>query len=298
MSTKRVKKPTVSKKKPAVVADVTPDGIRGILPEQRPLIAHLPIFSKDMEDTMMFEGAETIVGGGAMGETPIPFDMAESFAAFRQQSTLQIHSAPTRETVPVNYSEVLMTRFQDANRDRKLPTSTDIACFWDCHVFSGKPVAIPIEIKDDIWYVYGNFCCPSCAASYIFSERLESHVQWERFALLNDLVGGSDPVRLAPPRSSLRLFGGPFDITQYRAIVQEQKLRVDTTLPPMISISQVLDTKLIDLYDASIRSSLIPAEMDRLNRPGAQGLRLRRSKPALKSENTLEVCMGITTTSS
>jgi len=291
MSAARVKKP--SKKKPAVVADVTPDGIRGTLPEQRPLIAHLPIFSKDMEDTMMFDGTETT----AISDTPIPFDIAASFASFRQQSTLQIGAAPTRETVPVNYTEVLMTRFQDANRERKLPTSTDIACFWDCHVFSGKPVAIPIEIKDDIWYVYGNFCCPSCAASYIFSERLESHVQWERFALLNDLVGGTAPIRLAPPRSALRLFGGPFDISQFRTIIQDQKIRVDATLPPMISISQVLDTKLIDLYDASIRSALIPAEMDRLNRPGAQGLRLRRSKPALKSENTLEACMGIITSS-
>ena len=189
-----------------------------------------------------------------------------------------------------------MVRFQDANRDQKLPESTDVACFWDCHSFRGPPCVIPTVIEEGIWRVYGNFCCPECAAAYLFNERLDLHVQWERYALLNRLYATevAEPVRLAPARTSLRLFGGALDVSDFRAIVGDKRMRVDVMMPPMISIIQVMDTKPIDFYDASMKNTFIPWEMDRMNRPGAQGLRLRRTKPVAEKEATLEYCMGIT----
>jgi hypothetical protein len=187
-----------------------------------------------------------------------------------------------------------MIRFQDANREKHLPDSTDVACFWDCHAFRGHPCVIPVSIEEGIWRVYGNFCSPECAAAYLFNERLDSSVQWERYALLNRLyANGEQSVRLAPPRTILRLFGGMLDISEFRAIVAERRMRVDVMTPPMISIIQVMDTKPIDFYDASMKNTFIPWEMDRMNRPGAQGLRLRRTKPVAEKEATLEWCMGI-----
>ena len=113
-----------------------------------------------------------------------------------------------------------MVRFQDANRDQMLPDSTDVACFWDCHPFRGQPYVIPTVIEEGVWRVYGNFSSPECAAAYLFSERLDSHVQLERYALLNRLyAASSDPIRLAPPRQTLRLFGGSLEISDYRKIV-------------------------------------------------------------------------------
>ena len=188
-----------------------------------------------------------------------------------------------------------MIRYQDANRDQKLPEGTDVACFWDCHPFRGTPCAIPIVIEEGIWRVYGNFCSPECAAAHLFHERLDSNVQWERYALLNRLYASTSGtgVRLAPSRNIIRLFGGPLDISDYRAINTEQRMRIDVMTPPMISIIQVMDTKPIDFYDSSMKNSFIPWEMDRMNRPGAQGLRLRRTKPVAEKETTLEFCMGI-----
>ena len=84
------------------------------------------------------------------------------------------------------------------------------------------------------------------------------------------------------------------DISDFRAIVADKHMRVDVMMPPMISIIQVMDTKPIDFYDASMKNTFIPWEMDRMNRPGAQGLRLRRTKPIAEKESTLEFCMGIT----
>jgi hypothetical protein len=289
--TESVPTPKKRKAKPAVIAQVTPDGIQGsLVPEQRPLITHLPIHFSDIDN-------ELFASTPMETEGIIAYDSEEALAAFTQaqaQIVTPVVPTPTRPSLPLHYSESLMVRFHDANREQRLPETTDAACFWDCHQFRGPPCVIPSVIEEGVWRVYGNFCCPECAAAYLFNERLDLHVQWERFALLNRLYGGAESVRLAPARTILRLFGGSLDISDFRAIMSEGRIRVDVMTPPMISIIQVMDTKPVDFYDASVKNSFIPWEMDRANRPGAQGLRLRRNKPIIDKEATLEFCMGIT----
>lgn len=318
-ATKKSKKPTgaAAARKPPVVATVTPDGIIGSLTslaEPRPLIAHLPVRLSDIDNDMFVkeEGPSTItlVGCGDMpvvtaenSSSVVPFDSSDRYAAFGAEAAIpppalsEEVAVPTvsRPSLPLHYSEKLMMRFLDSNREQKLPDSTDVACFWDRHTFRGQPCVIPVKIEEDIWHVYGNFCCPECAAAYLFQEKLDTHVQWERFALLNRLYadGTANTVRLAGPWSVLRLFGGNLDISEYRALLSEKRMRVDVTTLPMISITQVMDTKPIDFYDASVKNTFIPWEMDRMNRPGAQGLRLRRTKPIARKEATLDWCMGI-----
>jgi hypothetical protein len=303
-------------KKPAVVAVVTPDGIQGSLTgEHRPLIAHLPIHSNDI-DNDLFAATPAVEDEGSNSDNiqhqpPKPYDPEDVYAQFggAAGTDLLIAASPKavvpekikeatpvveRPSLPMHYSEKLMMRFQDSNREQRLPDSTDVACFWDCHSFRGQPCVIPVKIEEDIWRVYGNFCSPECAAAYLFNEPLDSSVQWERFALLNRLYAdGEQSVRLAPPRTVLRMFGGTLDVSEYRGIVGDKRMRIDVMTPPMISIIQVMDTKPIDFYDASVKNTFIPWEMDRMNRPGAQGLRLRRTKPVAEKEATLEFCMGI-----
>jgi hypothetical protein len=295
-------KKTNGSRKPPMIAAVTPDGIKGSLTpitEQRPLIAHLPIHSSDIDNDLF---APTTTQQEPSGNQPAPFDNEEQFANYGQETVKQTKRpveddepiVVTRPSLPLHYSERLMVRFQDANREQRLPESTEVACFWDCHQFKGVPCIIPNMIEEGIWRVYGNFCSPECAAAYLFNERLDLHVRWERFALLNRLYAvDDDSVRLAPARAALRLFGGPMDISDYRSVIAEKRMRLDVMTPPMISIIQVMDTKPIDFYDASMKNTFIPWEMDRMNRPGAQGLRLRRKKPVAEKESTLEFCMGI-----
>ncbi len=293
-----------STRKPPVVASVTPEGIQGSLSssEQRPLIAHMPIRSTDIDCDLFaptpVEPAPTIDG------LTNPYDPDDIMANYNGTHIIDIPvsspekvetpAAVERPSLPLHYSEKLMVRFQDANRDQQLPESTGTACFWCCHTFTGTPCVIPTNIEEGIWRVYGNFCNPSCAAAYLFSERMDSHVQWERYALLNRLYAvEGDSIRLAPARTVLRMFGGPMDITDFRTAIADKRMRIDVMTPPMISIIQVMDTKPIDFYDAAMKNTFIPWEMDRMQRPGAQGLRLRRTKPIAEKEATLEYCMGI-----
>jgi len=300
-------------KKPAVVATVTPDGIIGsLITEMRPLIAHIPINCFKVSDDTEQKGDAPKYDP----TVPAPYDIkdnqsflneerGESAAAVLPETTsvsdVRHFEAPYKCTLPAHYSERLMVQFQDSNRAQKLPDRTDCYCFWCCHPFDSVPCVIPSDIKEAVYQVYGNFCSPECAVAYLFYERLDSNIQWERYAMLNSMYsddceikgGSSTGIRSAPKREVLRIFGGSMDIREFRAIIHEKKLRIDVLTPPMVSIIQTMDTKPIDFYDQSLRNVFVPTEARRLNAPGAQGLRLRRSKPIAGKESTLEFVMNI-----
>jgi hypothetical protein len=307
------KKARSNKKTPPVVAIVTPAGITGsFLTQQRPLIAHLPISSADLS----FEASNLVKPENTA--TPVAFDGSQKEMSYLETvpegdvtmpppSVVYSHSQavepPALETkcrLPSNYSEKLMVLFQDNNRYQKLPEKTEIACFWCSHSFTSPPVALPSHILDEVWYMYGNFCSPECATAFLFKERIDANVQWERYALLNSLyaddaevpAGSPRGIRPAPPREVLRMFGGSMDIREYRALVHEKRLRVDVLTPPMVSIIQTMDTKPIDFYDQNLKNVFIKNDIQhKYNAPGAQGLRLRRTKPVKNRESTVDWAM-------
>jgi hypothetical protein len=307
-----VKKTRGKAKKPPVVAVVTPDGIVGsLITDMRPLIAHVPL-----PNAKLYNEIDTTVVPKYDPTLPIPYDNKDTMSFLNDENNtsspdilpetksindIRHFEAPYKSSLTTHYSERLMVQFQDSNRIQKLPERTNCYCFWCCHSFDSIPCVIPSDIKESVWQVYGNFCSPECAVAYLFYQRLDSNVQWERYAMLNSLysgdaeikAGSSTGIRSAPKREILRIFGGSMDIREFRAIVHEKKLRIDVLTPPMVSIIQTMDTKPIDFYDQSLRNVFVPTEARRLNAPGAQGLRLRRSKPIAGKESTLEFVMNI-----
>jgi hypothetical protein len=92
------------------------------------------------------------------------------------------------------------------------------------------------------------------------------------------------------------MFGGSMDILEYRAVVHEKRLRIDVLTPPMVSIIQTMDTKPIDFYDQNLKNVFIRNDIQhKYHAPGAQGLRLRRTKPVKSREATVEWAMKIQT---
>lgn len=308
-------KKTRAKKTPPVVAVVSPTGITGsFLAEQRPLIAHIPVTTTQVT----FDSAPDAMHYDPVApDVPKPYDEGtEAFSYLEGVTTgTGVGNEEAKEELPApvetvgksrlpnNYSEKLMVLFQDSNRTQALPTRTDVACFWCCHNFNTAPVAIPSHILDEVWYMYGNFCSPECAVAYLFREKkIDSHMQWERYALLNSLygadaempVGSPRGIRSAPPREVLRMFGGSMDISEYREVVHEKRLRIDVLTPPMVSIIQTMDTKPIDFYDQNLKNVFIRNDIQhKYHAPGAQGLRLRRTKPVKSREATVEWAMKI-----
>jgi len=294
-------------KRPPVVAMVTPDGIVGsLIADMRPLIAHIPVSSSELT-------SEAVTAPKYDPVVPMPYDTKDTLSFLNEErgesapaelpetQDARQYEAVYKSSLPLHYSERLMVQYQDSNRAQKLPDKTDVFCFWCCHSFDSMPCVIPSDIKEGIWNVYGNFCSPECAVAFLFQERLDSNVQWERYAMLNSLYrkdieiqgGAATGIRSAPKREVLRIFGGSIDIREFRAVLHEKKLRLDVLTPPMVSIIQTMDTKPIDFYDQSLRNVFVPTEARRLTAPGAQGLRLRRSKPIAGKESTLDFVMKL-----
>jgi hypothetical protein len=305
-----------AKKTPPIVATVRPSGIVGsFLGEQRPLIVHLPIHP---EASTFDKTPAMMTYDPSVPEIPTPYEESSTEYAFLESTStsseptaLIVRTAvadttapPVKSRIPSHYSEKLMVQYQESNRLQQLPNKTEIACFWCCHTFDTPPCAIPTTIIDDIWHMYGNFCSPECATASLFKDKIDAHVQWERYALLNTLYGqdaeipvrSPQGIRPAPPREVLRFFGGCMEIGEFRAILHERKLRVDVMAPPMVSIIQTMDTKPIDFYDQNLKNIFVKNDIShKYNAPGAQGLRLRRSKPVKTKEASVEWAMRITT---
>ena len=142
------KKPRTSKKTPPVVAIVSPQGVMGsFLPEQRPLIAHLPVSTASLN----FDATNELKYDPVVPDVPLPYEHGTNEMSFlegmegsgvtsdrnqpkpeqsQKPATTVTTPGETKCKLPSNYAEKLMVLFQDSNRYQKLPDKTDISCFW------------------------------------------------------------------------------------------------------------------------------------------------------------------------
>lgn len=308
------------KKVQPVVAFVTSEGIQGSFEtfNKGPLIAHLDIRSADVvfydqpfhynPDTsdLLIEpqpydstnqdlfsiSAESLEKDVSVVETVVTPDNTVKNTA--------VTSVPTVAPVPANNrreygSNELLVSFGTSRQTQSIPERTDVCCFWCSHPFEGRPCILPQACEGGVWKVYGNFCTPSCGLSYLLNQTMDTHIRWERIALLNRLysssIGGG--IYPAPSRETLTAFGGTFSISEYRGIIEGRRVRVDIHVPPMVSILASMDTKPIDFYETSIKNTFISgAVADRFAR-AEEGLKLRRTKPLKDRESTLDSCLNI-----
>jgi hypothetical protein len=300
------------KKQPKIVAVVTPNGIEGsFLPEPRkPLIARLQISSSDIQftDTPLFYDPNP------PGQ-PEPYDSTkDSFFTEQNQEVIteEVPVATIQQVAHVNKEPVkqdqkesigldaftkcdLMMEYRECREAKKIPETTNIACFWCAHTFDWRPCVIPEREEKGVYRIYGNFCSPSCGLAFLLSETLDTHVRWERIALLHRLYGGnykSHRIFPAPARETLKLFGGPASIDQFRGTIQQEKVRIDMQVPPMVSILGSIDTKPIDFYDSSMKHTISPL-LGELVPKAEEGLRLKRSRPLKEKDSTLDSVLKI-----
>jgi hypothetical protein len=305
------------KKQFPVVAVVGPDGIEGnLLPEvKRPLIVHLPIQSKDvvMNDMpIMYNPAPPIDAQPYDSNADNPFyegveqlEVAE--VAPKEHEQLQLKHEPKQDIAEstvenavepeINHYNVksqLLVQFKDTGETKKIPLTSDVACFWCCHTFTNQPCVLPVRDTGEHLQVMGNFCCPECACAYLFDMRQDSHTRWEQLALLYRVYGEAcqGKIHPAPARTILKLFGGNLSISDYRNLITYHKVRVDIHLPPMVSILATMDTKPIDFYDTSLTKGATETVKERLQK-AEEVLRLRRTKPLKAWESTLDACINL-----
>ena len=103
------------------------------------------------------------------------------------------------------------------------------ACFWCTCNFDSPSIHIPSLLYKEVYNVYGCFCSPECAASFLFNEHIDDNTKFERYQLLNYLYGKiynyDKNIKLAPnPYYTLDKFYGNLDIQEYRQLLTYERL--------------------------------------------------------------------------
>ena len=304
-----------TKSKQPISVTVSADGIEGsFTPEpRRPLIAHLPFRTTEIQfqDSLLVYDPRPPIN-------PEPYDAnADDLYASNAEVLSSVEPKSVDASLPPAISESMiidtapvqvvnepiqmkafrtidvMLDYKVANETKTLPASTSAACFWCAGTFDGCPIIVPTQEESGLYTVYGNFCTLSCGLSYLLHEQIDPQVRWERQALLHRIYKQVTSIHPAPPKESLKLFGGQLSHEQYREIIEKKHIRIDSHLPPIISILATLDTKPIDFYETSLRNTTTSGAGIDIVKHVDVGLRLKRSKSLKDKESTLDAVMNL-----
>jgi hypothetical protein len=103
------------------------------------------------------------------------------------------------------------------------------ACFWCTYQFDNPAIHIPKQYNGDCLEVYGCFCSPECALSYLKNEQLDDSTKWERYALLNNVYSKvydyKKNIKPAPnPHYTLDKYYGNLTIQEYRKLLNKERV--------------------------------------------------------------------------
>lgn len=103
------------------------------------------------------------------------------------------------------------------------------ACFWCTYEFNSNPIYIPSLFFQNKYDVYGCFCSPECACSYLFNQNIDDNTKYERYQMLNYIYGKiynyTKNIKPAPnPYYSLSKFYGNLSIQEYRQLLEYDRL--------------------------------------------------------------------------
>jgi len=198
---------------------------------------------------------------------------------------------------PIDYT---MLQFKECNRKKIWPQRTNIYCFNCSHSFEHTPASLPFKYQNGIFYVYGCFCYPECAAAFNFNESICVENVNENYNLLNLMYRKiyNDPnyrVKIASHRTCLKIFGGTLDIDKYRESFNNHHINHHIIMPPVISIIPLQEENNIIYYKKNVQTTI------HNNNKGYDGAyknkdrdyTLKRTKPVVNKQNTLDSCMNI-----
>jgi len=171
--------------------------------------------------------------------------------------------------------------------------SQQTSCFWCCHKFPWSPVYLPIsyDAYKNLYSCEGHFCSPECCLAYIYADgRISDSTKWNRHSLLrymySDLYTDRE-MSPAPPRTLLRMFGGPLDIEQYREYTFGENNIILSDLHPIRLLFPSMNVQ-APLRDIKKYVSLSSEAIEK----ASEQLRLKRSKPVNINIPTLDMCIG------
>lgn len=128
-------------------------------------------------------------------------------------------------------NKILWEKLRNLKKNLRLNNVSDkrSACFWCTYEFDNPAVHIPKHYNGDVLEVYGCFCSPECALSYLKNEQLDDSTKWERYALLNNVYSKiyeyTKNIKPAPnPHYTLDKYYGNLSIQEYRKLLNKERI--------------------------------------------------------------------------
>ena len=129
----------------------------------------------------------------------------------------------------------VVTTLKNVIKDSRFPEKTNVCCWWCCHQFDTSPCTLPIDYDPSRkkYTFIGIFCSWNCTKSYNLNSI--SNKKFERSELITLLIKQiygithAVGIKSAPPRESLKMFGGYMDISEFRndfSIVSEYNINL------------------------------------------------------------------------
>ena len=134
------------------------------------------------------------------------------------------------------------------------------ACFWCTYDFDTPCIYIPKHFIKDSYHVYGCFCSPECATSYLMNENIDTSSKFERYHLLNHIYSKiydyKKNIKPAPnPYYMLDKYYGNLNIHEYRALLKSERLFLVVDKP----LTRIMPELHEDNDDFIINNKIIPS---------------------------------------
>lgn len=167
---------------------------------------------------------------------------------------------------------------------------TPVACFWCCHALTSQRIGMPTLYNPyhGTFTVFGTFCSLECSAAFNFATNQGSDRVWEIHSWINLLarkMGMPTPVRPAPSKFILKMFGGPLGIDEFRAAHKGMSRTFVMNIPPLIALNPQVET-----INTSYIASPNIVDLDKVQ----DRMKISRNKSVVDYRKTLEGKMNLT----
>ena len=164
--------------------------------------------------------------------------LTTSSASFRE-----IKCSSTTMTRQASASIYHVHNLNERVEESKQIPNNKIACWHCCHTFDSNGFKLPrsYDPSEHVYHVYGWFCSANCCKAYILEHStFDRGYQMNVFVrMLREVYGIESGVIESPPRISLKMFGGPFDIEDFR----KQQNVCFIVHPPFVSYCMLIEER-------------------------------------------------------
>ena len=199
-----------------------------------------------------------------------------------------IEEKPTKNTKEQNIStKNLWDKLNILKKNLRTNNVSDkrAACFWCTYQFDNPAVYIPKQYDGDCLEVYGCFCSPECALSYLKNENIDDSTKWERYALLNNVYSKiydyNKSIKPAPdPHYTLDKYYGNLSIQEYRKLLSKERI--------FMIVDKPMTKILPELYEENNEiPNVYNNILDNEKKASVQNFRLKRSQTKQTKSNAI-----------